>query len=145
LQSGNSVAFDGNVGIGEGNNEAQGSGQLYFLNPNGSTADNTKYEWLGQADTNAALADYQHYQSASNPAGNLAQALGPGFSISPGLAEIMQMGANPEAASGFDALYNSTGGQAKWGESQSDWVNSLVKLMSDANSNGGSGLYVGQG
>src|SRR4029077_5598105 len=131
LPSGNSVASVGNVGIGEGNNEAQGSGQLYMLGPDGT------YHWLGQSATNEAITASNYAQP--EPAGHS------GNPVLDAIASVESTQYSNAATSIFNSLYNSTGGQGEWGESEAQWQQALTELFSAARSNGGLGLNVGKG
>lgn len=139
LPSGNAIAAMDGIGYGEGNNEAQGSGQLYRVNPNGSAANNTAYDWLGQAATNQADQAYTDYQQSLQPASSGATAFIGGAAANNPTTDL----ANANAA--YSDLFNSTGGAKAWGMSETDFQKNMISLAGDANSNGGNGLLVGVG
>lgn len=139
LPSGNSIATSGDIGIGEGNNEAQGSGQLYKIDPNGSVADNTVYDWLGQTASNEAIQAGTDYDKSLQPAAAGSDILG-----------VSQPGNNPaadltQAQTAYSNLYSTTGGASEWGMSEEQFTSALEGLQGDASANGGNGLNVGVG
>lgn len=141
LPSGNSVAFTGNLGIGEGNNQALGSGQLYRLNPSGSASNNSVYDWLGQPATNEADQAFKEYQQSLQPAGtstgNLPSAFG-------GLPSNNPQSALSQANTAYSDLFNKTGGASAWGMTQGQFQSALQALQGDTTKGGGS-LNVGLG
>lgn len=147
LPSGNSIAFDSNIGLGEGNNEAQGSGQLYRLNPSGSASNNTVYDWLGQSDTNQAIQAYTDLQNAktnATPYGQSASSTGNIFTTPKGNAQSDAQWTSM-GNTAYSDLFNNSGGAKAWGMSEPQFVTTLQFLQGNANANGGSGLGVGNG
>jgi hypothetical protein len=140
LPSGNSVAAVGNVAYGEGNNETQGSSQLYQVEPGGSSATNATdpaYKWLGataQAEAQTAYSMYDASQAQTQYAPQ-----GGGFGMSTQYSTTSPEGqklAASESASAtadYTKLYDTTGGQASWSESEAAFQAAVEKLQSGAN------------
>lgn len=144
LGSGNSIATIGDIGIGEGNNEAQGSGQLYKIDPTGSTTNNTVYNWLGQKDTNDLIDAYNAYEGAGGVP-QVSNSINFNGAV-PGIGGVYLPGghANP-GIQNISNVFAESGGQAYWGVDQNAFDTSIEQIFTSMQNNGGSGFSLGRG
>jgi hypothetical protein len=145
LPSGNSILTDQSLGIGAGTQSSQGSGELYRINPDGSAANNTVYDWLGQAASTGLEGDVSEYEKAlaGAPSSTPTDALGLDVSGAKNITAFgssvaqtpVQTPAEEEAGASANiaSYYKSLGGEEAFGMSESDFQQTLLSLLgSDA-------------
>jgi hypothetical protein len=145
LASGNSILTDQSLGIGAGTQSGQGSGELYRINPEGSAANNTVYDWLGQAATTGLEGDVSEYEKAEAGQPSSTPTDGLGLDVS-GAKNITAFGSSVAqtpvqtpaeeeagASANIASYYKSLGGEEAFGMSESDFQQTLLSLLgSDA-------------
>jgi hypothetical protein len=145
LPSGNSILTDQGLGVGAGTQSGQGSGELYRVNPDGSVAGNTVYDWLGQSTSTALEGDVAEYDKAEagQPSSTPTDGLGlttssPGDITAFGSSVAQTPVETPKeeeagASANIASYYASLGGEKAFGMSESDFQQTLLSMLgSDA-------------
>lgn len=157
LPSGNSLLEYNGVGVGLGTQQTQGSGEIYNTNETNASGQPT---WIGQANSGTLENDYDEIAAAKSgvATGESVSALdtattktnsllgGATYTTNAGVGIAAQAAAadaqvkttpaqqqqvEQDAENSALQVFNETGGAAAWGQSSTQWMQSMFAALSD--------------